>query len=199
MVVERQSTVAAHETGAPGPSLDERGLWREMAEGNREAAEALVEGTYRMVFGSLVKLCGDADLAADLTQETYRKAWASIRRFDGRSRFSTWLYRIAYNTFLNHIRRPHRLQLLDEEQASRVPDPAETQDRTLERSLEGERTRRAVLSLPEDLRFAVTARFWGGLKLREIAQQQGISSVGVHKRLKRAFRLLEVALEEVDR
>ena len=95
MVVEKRPTVAAHETGAPDPALDERGLWREMADGNRAAAEALVEGTYRMVFGSLVKLCGDTDLAADLTQETYRKAWVSIGRFNGKSRFSTWLYRIA--------------------------------------------------------------------------------------------------------
>ena len=175
-------------------------LWPRVAQGDLEAADELVRETYRTVYASLCRLCGgDEELAADLTQETYRKAWRSIERFRGGSKFSTWLYRIAYNTFLNHIRRPHRLQLLDEEQASRVPDPAETQDRTLERSLEGERTRRAVLSLPEDLRFAVTARFWGGLKLREIAQQQGISSVGVHKRLKRAFRLLEVALEEVDR
>ena len=191
--------MSAMEKRAPEASLDERGLWRQVADGDRDAAEALVEGTYRLVFLSLVKLCGDPDLAADLTQETYRKAWASIDRFDGKSRFSTWLFRIGYNTFLNHVRRPHRLQLLDEEQATRLPDPAELQDRTLVRTLEGDRTRRAVLGLPEDLRFAVTARFWGGLKLREIGRLQGVSSVAVHKRLKRAFRLLEVALEEDDR
>src|ERR1700680_1981368 len=59
-----------------------------MAAGDREAAERLVERTYRGVYGLLRRLCGDSDLAADLTQETYRKAWSSLSGVPGRGPFS---------------------------------------------------------------------------------------------------------------
>ena len=166
------------EERAPTRRRGEESLWARAARGDREAAGRLAEETYRDIYGALVKLAGDADLAADLTQETYRKAWAAIGRFDGRSSFSTWLYRIAYNTFLNHVRRPQRLLPMDERQASEVPDPEVAHDDRLHVARESERLRRAVLALPEELRFAVTARFWAELPVREIAQQQEISTVG---------------------
>ena len=93
----------SEQIGAPAVEIDEDRLWRRVAAGDLEAAEELARRSYRTVYASLFRLCGgDEDLAADLTQETYRKAWRAIKRFRGGSRFSTWLYRIAYNTFLNH-------------------------------------------------------------------------------------------------
>ncbi len=171
-------------------------LWPRVAEGDREAANELARATYRAVYASLFRLCGgDEDLAADLTQETYRKAWRSIGRFRGGSKFSTWLYRIAYNTFLNHIRRPKLMEPLTEERADALLDPGRTAQEETLHGAEGRRLRRAILDLPDELRFVVTARFWAELPLAEIAQLQGISTVGVRKRLKRAMGLLAVALE----
>lgn len=166
------------------------------AGGDRAAAEQLVEQTYRGVFALLRRLCGDPDLAADLTQETYRKAWDALPGFDGRAQFSTWLFRIAYTTFLNHMRRPRRLVPLDEKHESAVPDPAPSADEAMGRNLEGDRLRRAVLSLPEELRFTVTALFWGDLPVKEIARQEGVTPVAIRKRLKRALGMLALALEE---
>src|SRR5437764_6476468 len=103
---------------------EEGRLLSALAAGDRSAADRLVEQTYRGVYALLRRLCGDPDLAADLTQETYRKAWDALPGFDGRSQFSTWLARIGYNTFLNHLRRPRRLVPFDESRESRVPDPA---------------------------------------------------------------------------
>jgi len=167
-----------------------------MAAGDRSAAEQLVERTYRGVFALQRRLCGDPDLAADLTQETYRKAWDALPGFDGRSQFSTWLFRIAYTTFLNHLRRPRRLVPLEEKHEAAVPDPAPSADETVERSAEGDRLRRAVLSLPEELRLTVTALFWGDQPVKEVARQEGVTAVAIRKRLKRALRMLSLALEE---
>jgi RNA polymerase sigma-70 factor (ECF subfamily) len=179
------------------PEEDEEGrLLAELAAGDRSAAERLVERTYHGVYALLRRLSGDAEVAADLTQETYRKAWASLAGFDRRAKFSTWLFRIAYTTFLNHLRRPRRLVPLEEKHEAAVPDPAPAADEVVDRDLAGDRLRRAVLALPEDLRYTVTAVFWGELPVKEIARQEGITTVAIRKRLKKAFRLLALALEE---
>lgn len=170
---------------------EELRLLRAAADGDREAAERLVEGTYRAVYGALHRLAGgDPDLAADLTQEAYRKAWSALPGFRGRARFSTWLYRIAYTTFVSHARRPRRLLPLDEEQAERVDDPSPGPEESASHSRDGERLRRAVLDLPEDLRFTVTARYWRNLPVREIARLEGVTGVAIRKRLARAEKLL---------
>ncbi|HKO57823.1 MAG TPA: sigma-70 family RNA polymerase sigma factor [Thermoanaerobaculia bacterium] len=180
----------------PAPWSEEQRLLSAVRGGDRAAAEEVVERTYSAVYASLFRLCGDGDLAADLTQETYQKAWAALHGFDGRSQLFTWLYRIAYTTFLNHIRRPRRITSLDEPDAPEMPDASPSAADVLENREEGERLRAAVLRLPEDLRFTVTAHFWGGLAVKEIAGMEGITTVAIRKRLHRAFSILESLLEE---
>jgi RNA polymerase sigma-70 factor (ECF subfamily) len=177
-------------------AADERRLLADLAAGDRRAAELLVERTYRGVYNFLRRLAGDPELAADLTQETYRRAWAALDTFNGRSRFSTWLCRIAYTTFLNHLRRPRRLVALDERQGEAVPDPQPAADERLGDAMAGERLRRAVLALPEELRFTVTALFWGERSVAEVARHEGVTNVAIRKRLKRALKALAAALEE---
>jgi RNA polymerase sigma-70 factor, ECF subfamily len=179
------------------PWNEERRLLAAIRGGDRSAAEELVERTYSAVYASLYRLCGDGDLSADLTQETYRKAWEALDGFDGRSQFFTWLYRIAYTTFLNHIRRPRRLTSLDE--APEATDESPAADEVLSEREEGERLRAAVMTLPDDLRFTVTAHFWGGLPVKEIARIESITSVAIRKRLHKAFSILESALDEERR
>jgi RNA polymerase sigma-70 factor (ECF subfamily) len=173
---------------------EEHRLLAAVRGGDRSAAEELVDRTYSSVFASLFRLCGDRDLASDLTQETYRKAWEALPRFDGRSQFFTWLYRIGYTTFLNHLRRPRLMKSLDDENAPEVPDGAPGAEETLGDAEEAAHLREAVLHLPEDLRFTVTAHFWGGLAVKEIAAIEEITTVAIRKRLHKAFTLLEEAL-----
>jgi RNA polymerase sigma-70 factor, ECF subfamily len=177
---------------------EERKLLQRIGAGDREAAEALVERTYGTVFACLVRLCGgDRDLAADLTQETYRKAWQALSGFDGRARFSTWLYRIAYNAFVNHARRPLRVVPLEPDGVPVSADPGESAEEAIRSSETFLRLRRAILALPEELRFSVTARFWAGQSVSDIARHEGITTVAIRKRLRRALAMLEAALEGV--
>ncbi|HVT16165.1 MAG TPA: RNA polymerase sigma factor [Thermoanaerobaculia bacterium] len=177
------------------PEAQEADLVAALAAGDRAAADRLVERSYRGVYALLRRLCGDADLAADLTQESYRKAWDALSGFNGRCQFSTWLCRIAYNTYLNHLRRPRRLVPLEEKHESAVYDPAPAADEVLGQALAGERLRRAVMGLPEDLRFTTVALFWGERSVAEVARDAGVSGVAIRKRLKRALQTLARTLE----
>jgi len=181
-------------SGEEPAEMDETRLLAAARGGDRAAAEALVERTYASVYAWLVRLSGDKELAADLTQETYRRAWDALPRFEGRSRLTTWLFQIAYRSYLNHKRKPERLASADS--ALQDPaDPAPGADEALSRREVAERLRRAVIGLPEDLRFTVTARFWAEMPVREIARAEGVTSVAIRKRLKRALASLEIELQ----
>lgn len=176
----------------------ERSLLHRIADGDRDAAEALVDATYGRVFALLLRLTGhDRDLAADLTQETYRKAWKALPTFDQRSRVATWLHRIAYNTFLNHVRRPRAVDFEDDP-AVHVPDPAPGQDERMDRREVARRLRHAVMGLPDDLRFTVAARFWAELPVAEIARLEHVTGAAIRKRLKKAQGELRRVLGEED-
>jgi RNA polymerase sigma-70 factor (ECF subfamily) len=96
--------------------FDEIKLLAQCALGdNRRAFGTLVEayqGEIRRFFLNLTY--GDASLSDDLAQETFLKAYTSIRSFKGLSKFSTWLYRIAYNEFYSYTRKRHEERLLEE-------------------------------------------------------------------------------------
>jgi RNA polymerase sigma-70 factor (ECF subfamily) len=183
--------------------MDDGDLVAALKAGSRRAAETLAEQSYRGVYGALFRLCGgDRDLTAELTQETYRRAWSALDSFQGKARFSTWLYRIAYTTFLNHLRRPRPFVPLDEDSGGVDPpdlagsDTAEDPEERLDARRRTARLRRAVLDLPEELRFTVTARYWSGQSARDIARTEGITPTAVRKRLRKAAQLLAVTLQE---
>jgi RNA polymerase sigma-70 factor (ECF subfamily) len=177
---------------------DEAQLTRSLLAGDRLASEALIRLTYRRVFGLLVNLChGDRELAADLTQETYRKAWEALPSFAGRAAFSTWLYRIAWNTFLTHVRRPLKLIPMEDGLAALACDAGQAQDDTLVAAETTSRLRRAVRELPEELQAVVVSRFWTGTAVGEIARIEGVSRVTVRSRVRRALERLAGALQEV--
>lgn len=191
-----ETTMEMHDE-TPLELAEERQLLAELAAGDRLAAETLARRSYKSVFASLLKLSGDADLAAELTQETFRRAWSALADFDGRARFSTWLYRIAFNLFVSHQRRPRRLAPLDDEHE--VAEASGGAHRGLEARQAAGRLRRAVRSLPEALQLAVTARFWSEIPVAEIARLEGVSAPAIRKRLRRAEKLLRSELSEEDK
>jgi RNA polymerase sigma-70 factor (ECF subfamily) len=180
-------------------ALEDREVLTALRGGDRAAAEEMIERTYSGVYASLFRMCGgNADMAADLTQETYQKAWQSIGSFEGKAKFSTWLYRIAYTTFITQVRRPRRLVPLEDNFAAQVRDPGDSAEVQLDRGEQEERLRSAVLKLPESLRFTVTAHFWGELAVKEIAGLERVTTVAIRKRLYKAFSLIEATLNDGD-
>jgi len=189
----------APEPPAPSPDEGEAGLVARARSGSRAAAERLAAQSYEKLFACCCRITGDPDRAADLVQETYRKAWQSLASFRGDSAFSTWLFRIAFTTHLKQLRRPRLVVALAPEQEAAVPDPGPSPEAEAARRERSERLRRAVAALPDDLRFAISAHYWGDVPVREIALEEGITPVAVRKRMARAFRQIAAALKEPSR
>ena len=87
----------------------EKILIRKAKKSDRAAAEALIKANYKKLYNFLLRTCKQKELAEDLTQETFIKAWNSIEQFRGDCRFSTWLIGIGYTKYLD-VRKQNRLQ-----------------------------------------------------------------------------------------
>lgn len=166
--------------------------------GDAAAYRRFVDENSASVYGLALKLLGDEQEAEDVLQETFLSAFRAIDRFEGRSKLSTWLYRIAYNASLMHLRKRERMTTFsldqpygDEEQArpvagdllvdwSTVPD-----DRLLTAEARQEMDL-AIAQLPESLRSAFILRDIQGLSGAETAEILGISVQAVKNRLHRA-------------
>jgi len=108
---------------ADGGPPDTALVARVLAGDDRHAFAALVRRHQGAVRALLRRLCkGDDAFADDLAQETFLQAHRKLEQFRGDARFSTWIYRIAYNRFLMAIRSRHEELPLDEEPADDDPD-----------------------------------------------------------------------------
>ena len=106
------------------PLSDAELVARVLVDDDHHAFAELVRNHQSTVRGLLRQLTGsDVALADDLAQETFLRAYKNLRSFRGEARFSTWLYRIAYNCFREHARKRRELVGIDEEQLAREHDP----------------------------------------------------------------------------
>lgn len=92
-------------------SIDDSVLVEQCREGDCAAMERLILKYQNRIYNVVLKICANADDAAELTQETFVKVLENIDRFEGRSGFYTWAFRIAVNLTLNYCQRNVRLSV----------------------------------------------------------------------------------------
>lgn len=165
------------------------------------AAPSLEElyGRYRAPVQSyLYRLCGSADLAEELTQETFARACAGLIGFRGDSSVATWLFRIARNAYLNSLRRPSP-QRIDTDELLAIPDQAPAADPARSFAASEERALIAIAlgQLPEKQRSVLLLRDSEGLSYAEIADVLDISLAAVKVNLFRARNAFRAAYSEL--
>ena len=171
----------------------EESLVRAAREGDMSAFERLYRQNAGRVYALCLRLTGRPAEAEDLTQETFIRAWQKLDLFEGRSRFSSWLHRLAVNVVINEHRskgRSRTWESLDDHSDGREPaDPAPNPPPGLRTDLE-----RAIAGLPEGARMVFVLHDIEGHQHGEISSLAGIA-VGTSKaQLHRARRLLREAL-----
>ena len=169
-------------------------LVQRVQKGDKGAFDLLVLKYQHKIVNLVMRYVRDPELALDITQEAFIKAYRALPRFRGDSAFYTWMYRIAVNTAKNHLaaqrRRPMdvELDLQDPEQYdlhAKLKETDTPEGITLSNELQ-EIVERAIAALPEDLRTAIVLRELEGMSYEEIAQTMDCPVGTVRSRIFRA-------------
>lgn len=177
-------------------SIEDLSLARQAAAGNDDAFSVIVDRYSRLVYNVALRSASSPEDAADISQETFLKAWRSIGSFRGDCALSTWLCRIALNCCCDHARSAKRHRVLsltvqedeDETKVLDIPDTDVTAmpEEELTRQTEIAAVREAIDSLPEEQKMIITMRDITGLSYIEIADTLGLEMGTVKSRINRA-------------
>jgi len=184
-----------------GADSAQRELIRRARAGDQDAFAQLVMSHAERVYGALRRFGLDPDEADEVAQEVFVRAWRGLARFEERSQFSTWLYRIAFNEAQRRLsRRPApRAQpdpdrgadpILAVPEAPELGPDAQTLEREFEQALE-----EALDELPADWRAAVVLRDVEGLSTHDAAEIVGVREAAFKSRLHRGRMQLRTLLE----
>jgi len=187
----------------PTPSEE---LVARAAEGDQYAFQILVNRHQSSVLNLAFRFLGDKQTSEDLAQETFLQAWRAAKSFKGKSKFTTWLYRICVNLCLNEIRAARRknwLQFFRNLSDSKGPQDESLLDETLNAEdllLARERSRQisnALQALPENQSIALILKRYEDLSYEEISGFLGCSIPAVESLLVRAKRTLPNKVEKI--
>lgn len=173
-------------------------------QGDVNAFEKLVTKYEKTVYNLALRMTGNAEDAADMTQESFLKAYRSLTSFRGESKFSVWLYRITSNVCLDFLRSKSRrpvssLTVEDsdgEETALEIPDLSADPEEKLLSSLTRDAVQRGLDSLPAQQKEILLLREISGLSYGEISETLGIEISTVKTRIFRARKRLAAFLVE---
>jgi RNA polymerase sigma-70 factor, ECF subfamily len=170
--------------------------------GDPEAFGEIVRRWERRIFALSYGMLGREDEARDATQETFLAAFRNLRGFRGEAKVSSWLHRIAVNQCITRQRRAkvRSESALDDEQEKQGADFAASinysPSHVIESQQETEAVRRAIQSLPVELRQVVVMKEFEELTFREISEALDIPLSTVKSRLYTALKQLQMRLQK---
>lgn len=172
--------------------------------GDADAFGEIVRRWERRIFALAYGMLGREEDARDATQETFLAAFRNLRAFRGEAKVSSWLHRIAINQCITRQRRAkvRNEAALDDEEEKHHSTFTASVDYSPARVVEGQEhiraVRRAVVSLPPELRQVVVMKEFEELTFREIADALDLPLSTVKSRLYTAFRQLQMRLERFE-
>ena len=166
--------------------------WLSLAQkGDPQAFSELVEAYQKPVYNLCYRMLGTAEDAEDASQETFLRAYKSMKRYDSNRPFSTWLLSIAAHYCIDQIRR-RRLSIVSIEElpVPDVPDTSPGLENTVSSNEERRRIRKLLDALAPTDRAAVVMYYWYDFSYDEICQALSLTMSAVKSRLHRARRAM---------
>lgn len=184
----------------------ERQLLRRLRRGDERAFVELVREHQDRVYDLLVRMLGDREEALDLSQEVFASIHASVARFRGESRLSTWIFRVAKNHCLNRLKYLQRRHRNRSTEISSVPEseleacaPSRRPDEHIAESELRALVRRGIALLDEEHRLLLVLRDIEGLSYHEIAEITEQPEGTVKSRLHRARASLARIVAQLEK
>jgi len=175
----------------------------QIRSGNVNAYSALVDKYKNMVFTLALRMVGNREEAEEVSQDTFVKAYRKLDSFQGTSKFSTWLYRIVYNTSLDAIKKKKRMVASEHIDTIHEADIGSMQNALtyIEEKEKQEMIAKALQQLPEEERVLLTLFYFEELPLREISEIMKISydnaKIKLHRSRKKLFHILKNVVEPI--
>jgi len=202
--VPKEEMIGSNRMLAPCASeLSDGQVVRAVVAGNSDLFEELIRRHQKPLVNFLYRMVGDLDLALDMAQDVFTKAFVALKRYDERFRFTTWLYRIASNNAIDHLRRHRPVTVSldqplpggDGEMTLEMPSRSATPAQELEFRETARRLSEAVKALPPAYRQLILLRHVQHLRYDEIAEVSGLPLGTVKNRIFRARALLRRLLD----
>lgn len=184
--------------------IDEKHMIRLAADGDMAAFEQLVTTHQPAIYRLALRMTGNPEDAADMTQEAFLRAWRGLGSFQADSSLSTWLFRLTSNVCIDFLRAAHRhlvvpisgLDADGEEYTLDAPDPAKLPEEELLAREEREELRAAMDLLAPEQRLILSLRVENDLSYTDIAAVLGVREGTVKSRLARARDQLRKKLSQ---
>jgi len=170
---------------------DDNELVYEVLQGSKSSFEELIERYQKKIYGMILQMTDNREMAKDLTQDVFVKAYLSLPKFNFKFRFFSWLYRIALNETINWLNNRRRFESLDK--ARNIADESTLQPDTTEQD---RKLKHALRDLKESYRSLILLKYYFGLSYEEIAETMDISINKVKDRLFNARLALRDLLNE---
>lgn len=169
-------------------------LLQRIAGGDEDAFTELYQRLQRPLFGFLVKLVREREMAEEVLNETLLDVWRQAGRFEGKSSVSTWIYSIAHHKAVSRLRRI-REHSLEEGAAERIEDPAPTADVRVAEDDMARLLKRTLDKLSFDHREVIQLAYYQEFSVQEIAEVLDLPENTVKTRMFYARQRLKALLE----
>lgn len=185
--------------------LDDAALVRRALDGSQPAYGELLRRYERPIYTLILRMVHDASLAEDLAQDAFLKAFSALARFDASRKLSSWLFKIAHNTTLDHLRRrqPATVPIGGRDEAAAGLEAVlvdESVESPLVAAERGDLARDLELALGRirgDYREILVLRYQEGQSYSEISEITGLPLGTVKTHLHRGRKEMAVVLEEM--
>lgn len=185
---------------AYAPTMDataeDSALMLRYRDGDIAAFEALYRRHNDALYRYLLRLCHNRDAAEDIFQEVWGKIIKARDNYRPTAKFTTFLYRVAHNCFIDHIRRNKRHTHTVDIEPDYQPDTGDCTEMQVERSLARRRLLDALQQIPDEQRDVFLLREEAGFSLDDIASITGTNRETAKSRLRYAVNKLRAAIDE---